>query len=755
MRHRQGGKSGKKVEGGGGKQKLETPPSAWKKVILVIFGLGLLIGAVYLVMPTRYSGPKHSEDDSNLKREEDGRETEGVDSGISCEQLMQEAKSIVDNRPPGEWENALDLLATCALQEPDNAAPQWNLAVTLMQMNRIDEALHFVDEALSRDPNNVEFLKTGGVFLSQMGYYPEAVKCLEWYLEVSLRVPSWEQLLASISIQREDEWMFLYDAGDDVVHVFEVLLHSYLQDQHLIKAGYLYKIIIGLKGPQNDQDLLLAYSYFSFGLGDLITGMKYLRMYTEYQYVAQGYGNEVQGYEVVTAHSLRLFTSGLDSHITSITKNLLMAGEVVWEELVYNCELTEDNKFNFTDLVKQSDVRQVLVKCILSQNIIDVLVDEGAVVYAENIFGWTPLLHATSLGSKEVVDQLTKRKADPLARTVLALSALHIAAIKGSYDIVQLLLLAGLKPTTADYFNRTVLQIACLHGWSAHGMAEALSIGNLPPQCPYKPVHTPPLKQTFHGGWLGSGVALPDELTQERCDLDVLITPDVQTFLYDYLTLQRPVLIRNATNNHQMKTLFQLWQRNKFEQEYGSLTVNEYEIPHAEFAGSGNQTTIRTYLSKMKQLHHESKEQGKIGGTTPPMYVYQSVPMDSPLLRDLKLPEILNPDLTHISTAKTFFYVGPAISGLPPHYHRSTWDLLIYGHNRWFLFPPNKAFYSKQHVWGWWEGMYRGDPTALECVQHSGDVVFVPDMWGHAVISLRESIGVASQFTHGASEFSI
>ena len=60
----------------------------------------------------------------------------------------------------------------------------------------------------------------------------------------------------------------------------------------------------------------------------------------------------------------------------------------------------------------------------------------------------------------------------------------------------------------------------------------------------------------------------------------------------------------------------------------------------------------------------------------------------------------------------------------------------------------------RQHTIGWKE-TYQNSPDALECVQHLGDMVFVPDMWGHAVINLREGVGVASEFIYGASEFSI
>lgn len=678
-----------------------------------------------------------------------------INSGLSCSQLMDGAKAILDKRPKDEWEHALDLLATCALQEPDNAAPRWNLAVVLDQLGREDEALNFLDEALDLDPSNLEYLKTGGAMLSKKGYHTEAIKCLERFLERSLRVPRWDELLASISVQREDEWSFLFEV-EDLIKVLEVLQTSYLSEKKLIKAGYLYKILIGLKGDSAELDLIAAYSFFAFGLGDCTTGIHYLRVYTEKQYVMQGYGDMAQAYDVVTAHALRLFTAGFDSNIVNIGKNLLMAGDTVWDELEFNCDLTKKDFFNYSTIVRQSDLRKTFIQCIRVQNVMNQLVEDGAAVYAENIFGWTPLLHSAALGSPDVVKLLLKHHADVQARTVLAHTSLHVAALRGSYNVVEPLVQAGLKPSEKDYFNRTALEVACLHRWSADGMAKVLH-SRLPHLCPSPVLYSPAPKLSPQGGWLSSGVPLPVELTKESCDFDVMTESDIDQFVFDYISLQRPVLVRNATNSNLLKKVYQTWQRNKFVQEFGKLTFTEVEIPYAESFGysSSTKTTIKAFMSKLKKYHSETKEQGNIDHVHNPTYIFETVNPQSSLLANFHPPDILDPTLTHISTMKTQFYLGPPLSGAPVHFHRSAWNVLIYGHKRWFVYPPDRAFYSKQHIWEWWKEVYKNRPDALECVQHPGDMVFVPDMWGHGVINLRESIGVASEFVYGASEFSI
>jgi oxalate decarboxylase/phosphoglucose isomerase-like protein (cupin superfamily) len=35
----------------------------------------------------------------------------------------------------------------------------------------------------------------------------------------------------------------------------------------------------------------------------------------------------------------------------------------------------------------------------------------------------------------------------------------------------------------------------------------------------------------------------------------------------------------------------------------------------------------------------------------------------------------------------------------------------------------------------------------LQCTQYSGDVMFVPSLWGHATLNVRQSVGVAHEFS--------
>ena len=729
----------------------------WRTLLTALLAVTALLISMFLALPD-YTGPRHSNEADKTKPEHESGAP--ADSGVSCAVLMDHAQAILERHPTpnAEWEKALDLLATCAVQEPDNPSPKWKLSVGLMRMGRVEEAIALLEEAVGPTGKNIDLLKSGGAMLSSLGYHAEAITCLEAYLALVLNVPSWEQLLVNLLQQSSDQWAFLYDAGRDVVSTLEALLHSYLQGVSLVKGGYLYRVIIGLKGPENCRELLLAYSSFAFGLGDLTTGIKYLRTYTELQYISQGYGGQMEAYEVVTAHSLRLLMAGADSHIILVSKNLLHFGQPVWEELVYNCALGDNDVIDFKSAVRLTSVMAIYLKCLSVQKLVGHLAREGAIAYSENRFGWTPFFHATALGDSHLIGRLLALHADPQTRTTVGHTSLHVSAMRGTYDVVPTLLQAGVRSGDRDYFNRTALDVACLQGWSVAGMTRALG-AKVPPNCPSPPLYAPPLHPIMQGGWLGSGCILPSPLTNERCDIDVMATPNITSFVLDYLSLGRPVLVRNASNSHVMREFYQRYQRVKMEAELGSLPLHRHHSSHWEGReGSGHKrVSVKAFLAAMRDGFQEHRDTGcRAEGVKAPSYVFERLgDNSSPILAHFELPSVLNPNNTHILPTHTYLYLGPGLAGENIYFHKNSWSLLVYGQRRLFLVPPAKAFYSKQLIWDWWKDYHGRSGDVLECVQYPGDLVFVPDMWAAGAINLRESVGLKSEFVYGSSEFSI
>ena len=100
------------------------------------------------------------------------------------------------------------------------------------------------------------------------------------------------------------------------------------------------------------------------------------------------------------------------------------------------------------------------------------------------------------------------------------------------------------------------------------------------------------------------------------------------------------------------------------------------------------------------------------------------------------------------------FFLGPAGSGAHPHVHAAAWNGLVFGSKRWLLWPPGLLQDSKVNVsMPAIEFFTAGLPDLIksagnevyEFTQREGEVVFIPDSWGHAVLNLEPCIGVSRQ----------
>lgn len=94
------------------------------------------------------------------------------------------------------------------------------------------------------------------------------------------------------------------------------------------------------------------------------------------------------------------------------------------------------------------------------------------------------------------------------------------------------------------------------------------------------------------------------------------------------------------------------------------------------------------------------------------------------------------------------FYLGGAGAGAQPHWHGAAWNWLAHGRKRWLLSPPNEAVYSQQHVRPAVERLAASaDAFApLVCEQRAGDVLLVPETWGHATVNAEAwSVGWATE----------
>ena len=105
--------------------------------------------------------------------------------------------------------------------------------------------------------------------------------------------------------------------------------------------------------------------------------------------------------------------------------------------------------------------------------------------------------------------------------------------------------------------------------------------------------------------------------------------------------------------------------------------------------------------------------------------------------------------LAPIFVINTAHFLRMLVTGAPLHWHSDAWNACAHGQRRWFLFPPEIAIYTNIPFKQWWQEEYpklSEERKPLECMQRGGDVLFVPNHYGHGTYSVQESVGVAVEF---------
>lgn len=305
-----------------------------------------------------------------------------------------------------------------------------------------------------------------------------------------------------------------------------------------------------------------------------------------------------------------------------------------------------------------------------------------------------------------------------------------------------------------------------------------------------------------NGGWHSQPstrvvAALKDRRARGRCDIAVVDGGlDPTDFAADYLHVGRPLLLRGAAAAWDFR---RAWRRDALmsDPNRSRAGVIASAIPNGGLFGLvERRTDIATFAAEMRGVRggdgaddgdgtradpHGAGPveggKGGEGGDPPPSYVYVNIrstvsPSAGPvpnstasttafLAQDFpKLPDFF-PDDGSVKPLAHQLYMGASGSGTPHHFHGAAWNAIAWGRKRWFMHPPSRARYSTVHPLVAIEEKSRRDSAtlareyksddedALECTQEAGDVIFVPHSWGHAVINLVETVGVAGELATG------
>ena len=85
--------------------------------------------------------------------------------------------------------------------------------------------------------------------------------------------------------------------------------------------------------------------------------------------------------------------------------------------------------------------------------------------------------------------------------------------------------------------------------------------------------------------------------------------------------------------------------------------------------------------------------------------------------------------------------IGGEATGAPVHYHNAAWNALVYGAKKWIIYPPHHQIMSNMQIKEYFEtdmqSMAQRGVTPQTCVQTAGDVMIIPENWGHGILNIQ------------------
>ena len=323
----------------------------------------------------------------------------------------------------------------------------------------------------------------------------------------------------------------------------------------------------------------------------------------------------------------------------------------------------------------------------------------------------------------------------------------HTAAARGHTAVLDAWRAAGGDDEALDGFGRSVrglLQQECWSAecWNAAGRPAAAAVEE--PACDAREADggwAPPpadVLETFGGAAASFARPPARSLTAVAAPLTR------EAFVRDHESLGRPLLLRNEPTVASWAA--RGWTRDSLAAAAGDATVVVSAKPYGLGDGAGSERTkLRDFLA--------GAAVGAANASAPPSFVF-----DEALLAGggaLAADASPDPPLFEIENGGAVLRqlsVGPPKAGAMPHFHGAAYNALQVGLRRWALVPPSAAVFSRVPALDHFRRLRfggGGEEEAAEwvdVVQRPGDVLWVPELWGHATLSLAESVAVAVEY---------
>ena len=257
-----------------------------------------------------------------------------------------------------------------------------------------------------------------------------------------------------------------------------------------------------------------------------------------------------------------------------------------------------------------------------------------------------------------------------------------------------------------------------------------------------------------------------------RCDIHSISGKDVVrdpiAFIERYLRGAQPVIIRGLLHaDPALAPATRAFGKAALLERLGETVWEVGEIPYeARYQVNGSEPmTLRAFVEKhldgCSATAATDADTAANADTTvdcAPRYVFDvhfwrgDVQVSVKKLKLVSLPSWATAARVRPASHGVQFFLGPANSGAPMHFHGAAYNLLVHGRKRWLLTPPGHSTFSMLPARKWLSTrlpqLRARNASVFECEQHAGDMLVLPDLWGHLTINMETSVGVAQEFAH-------
>eukprot|EP00931_Biecheleriopsis_adriatica_P058751 TRINITY_DN35055_c0_g1_i1.p1 TRINITY_DN35055_c0_g1~~TRINITY_DN35055_c0_g1_i1.p1 ORF type:complete len:839 (+),score=99.99 TRINITY_DN35055_c0_g1_i1:98-2614(+) len=225
----------------------------------------------------------------------------------------------------------------------------------------------------------------------------------------------------------------------------------------------------------------------------------------------------------------------------------------------------------------------------------------------------------------------------------------------------------------------------------------------------------------------------------DRCDFDIVDSLTRREYETRYREMGRPVLVRNFVPAEERC----IWARHRVVNDKTRHTYGPTAYPPI----TGTKHCSQTFT--VEEAEHE------LHCTEHPTYSnYHASHSPGPFTDILSTESYrkLRDIIFGVEVTSQQYFWGGDKSGATMHFHEAAFNFLWVGQKEWFLTPPTQAVWAGIPSFQLWNRTGIDMNYISRCTQNAGDLLLLPDGWGHATMSRGFSAGIGVLFAQRATK---